>query len=106
MRGIIRQLQRQLAITTVFVTHDQREACEIGDQVAILLDGRVAQAGAPRVFYTDPASEPVARFFGWCVVETSTPDRGVVAFHPSAATLCSEHSGPVRPGSFPVVVEH
>jgi ABC-type Fe3+/spermidine/putrescine transport system ATPase subunit len=104
MRALVRELQRQLAITTIFVTHDQREACEVGDQVAILLDGRIAQAGAPRVFYTDPASETVARFFGWCVVEVPGHD-GTVAFHPSAAHLCSDQ-GPDIPGSFPVVVEH
>ena len=105
MRGLVRQLQRRLAITTIFVTHDQREAGEVGDQVAILLDGGIAQAGPPRVFYTDPATEAVARFFGWCVIET--PGRGAaVAFHPSAAHLCSDPPGLETPGSFPVVIEH
>ena len=105
MRALVRELQRRLAITTIFVTHDQREACEVGDQVAILLDGRIAQAGPPRVFYTDPASEAVARFFGWCVIEA--PGRGgAVAFHPSAAHLCSDRPGTETPGSFPVVIEH
>jgi putative spermidine/putrescine transport system ATP-binding protein len=108
MRALVRQLQRQFAITTIFVTHDQREACEVGDQVAVLLAGRVAQAGPPRLFYTDPASEAVARFFGWCVVDAPTsPGRGeAVAFHPSVARLCLDHSGPQARGSFPVVVEH
>jgi ABC-type Fe3+/spermidine/putrescine transport system ATPase subunit len=108
MRALLRQLQRQFAITTIFVTHDQREACEVGDQIAILLDGRVAQTGPPRVFYTDPVSEAVARFFGWCVVEAPhSPGRNMVmAFHPSVARLCPDHPGPDAPGSFPVVVEH
>jgi ABC-type Fe3+/spermidine/putrescine transport system ATPase subunit len=108
MRGLVRQLQRQLAITTIFVTHDQREAYELGDQVAILLDRGIAQIGPPRVFHTDPASEAVARFFGWCVVEAPTPaGRGeAVAFHPSAARLCSDSPTTEETGSFPVVIEH
>jgi ABC-type sulfate/molybdate transport systems ATPase subunit len=87
MRALVRELQRRLAITTIFVTHDQREACEIGDRVAILLDGRIAQA----------------RFFGWCVIEA--PGRGTVAFHPSAAHLCSDDPGTETPGSFPVAID-
>jgi ABC-type Fe3+/spermidine/putrescine transport system ATPase subunit len=105
MRALLRELQRRLAVTTIFVTHDQREACEVGDEVAILLDGRVAQAGPPRVFYTDPASAAVASFFGWCVVDA--PGRGAaLAFHPSAAHLCSDDPGTDTPESFPVVIEH
>jgi ABC-type Fe3+/spermidine/putrescine transport system ATPase subunit len=105
MRALVRELQRRLAITTIVVTHDQREACEVGDRVAILLDGRIAQTGPPRVFYTDPGSEEVARFFGWCVVEA--PGHGAaVAFHPSVARLCSDRPGDEAPGSFPVVIEH
>jgi ABC-type Fe3+/spermidine/putrescine transport system ATPase subunit len=128
MRALIRDLQRRLAITTIFVTHDQGEAAEIADEVVLLLDGRVAQVGAPRAYYTAPASEAVARFFGWCVLR-ATCDRGVVragggtfelastgagsgepcavAFHPSAARLCPgapPDSEP--PGALPVTVEH
>lgn len=108
MRGLVRQLQRELAITTLFVTHDQREACEVGDEVAILLDGHVAQAGPPRAFYTEPASEAVARFFGWCVIDPPVwAERGAaVAFHPSAARLCLDEPNTQVPGSFPVVIEH
>jgi ABC-type Fe3+/spermidine/putrescine transport system ATPase subunit len=108
MRELIRRLQRTLAITTIFVTHDQREACEVGDQVAILLDGGIAQVGPPRVFYTDPASEAVARFFGWCVVDPPgwTRRGAAVAFHPSVARLCLDGPSAEVAGSFPVVVEH
>jgi ABC-type Fe3+/spermidine/putrescine transport system ATPase subunit len=68
LRGLIRDLQRRLGITTLFVTHDQREAADMADQVVLMLDGRVAQSGPPRDFYTRPASEAVARFFGWTVL--------------------------------------
>ncbi len=107
MRGLVRQLQRRLGITTIFVTHDQREACEVGDHVSLLLDGRVAQTGPARVFYTDPVDEAVARFFGWCVAElpVSSAHGARVAFHPSVARLCSDAPLTEEPGSFPVVVE-
>jgi ABC-type Fe3+/spermidine/putrescine transport system ATPase subunit len=110
MRALVRDLQRRLDITTMFVTHDQREACEIADEVALLLEGRIAQAGRPRDFYTEPANEEVARFFGWCVLDrrltpAAQPGR-VVAFHPSAARLCAEISGTGEAdGSFTVTIE-
>jgi ABC-type Fe3+/spermidine/putrescine transport system ATPase subunit len=111
MRALVRDLQRRLGITTIFVTHDQREACEIADEIAFLLDGRIVQAGAPRVFYTDPASEAVARFFGWCVVDCPHGAAGgtgrAVAFHPSAARLHPPASGAHESdGSFSVTIDH
>ena len=107
MRALVRRLQRRLAITTIFVTHDQREACELGDRVAVLLDGRIAQAGAPRVFHTDPVNTPVARFFGWCILDAPAAERGsAVAFHPSVARLCLDQPAAEVRGSFPVVIEH
>ena len=68
LRGLIRDLQRRLGITTLFVTHDQREAADMADQVVLMLEGRIAQSGPARDFYTRPASEAVARFFGWTVI--------------------------------------
>jgi ABC-type Fe3+/spermidine/putrescine transport system ATPase subunit len=108
MRGLVRALQRRLAISTIFVTHDQREATEVADQIAVLLDGHVVQTGPPRVFYTDPASEAVARFFGWCVIDPPAwaAQGAAVAFHPSVARLCSDEPNTHVPGSFPVVIEH
>jgi ABC-type Fe3+/spermidine/putrescine transport system ATPase subunit len=69
MRALVRDLQRRLKITTVFVTHDQAEAASLADRVALLLDGRLEQLGAPRDFYTAPRTPRAARFFGWAVVE-------------------------------------
>jgi len=65
MRTLLRRLQRDLALTTVFVTHDQQEAAQVADRIALMLDGTVAQAGAVRDFFERPASPGVARFFGW-----------------------------------------
>ncbi len=65
MRSLIRRLQRQLAITTILVTHDQREATDVADQIAVQFSGRIVQAGAPRELHFNPATPEVARFFGW-----------------------------------------
>ncbi|HEX9858731.1 MAG TPA: ABC transporter ATP-binding protein [Paracoccaceae bacterium] len=64
MRDLIRGLQRDLAITTIFVTHDQEEAVVLADCIALILDGRMAQYARPEVFYHRPADLAVARFFG------------------------------------------
>ena len=64
MRELVRGLQQQLEVTTLFVTHDQEEAVGLSDQVALVLDGRVEQLGAPRTFYESPRTLRAARFFG------------------------------------------
>ena len=64
MRHLIKQSQRRRAITTIFVTHDQEEAIEMGDRIALIFEGRLEQIGPPRDFYERPCSVRVARFFG------------------------------------------
>jgi sn-glycerol 3-phosphate transport system ATP-binding protein len=64
MRRELRALQRQLGITTVYVTHDQVEALSMADRVVVLRDGRVEQDAAPADLYARPASVFVARFIG------------------------------------------
>ena len=63
-REQIRALQRRLGITTFYVTHDQEEALAQSDRLAVLLDGRCAQIGAPRQMYNAPASRQVMAFLG------------------------------------------
>jgi ABC-type Fe3+/spermidine/putrescine transport system ATPase subunit len=60
----IRKVQRSLAITTLYVTHDQAEAFAVSDKVAVMNDGLVVQAGKPEELYESPNSEFVARFVG------------------------------------------
>ena len=60
----LRQLQRQVGTTFVYVTHDQEEALTMSDRLAILVDGRVEQVGAPSEMYSAPASAYVAGFLG------------------------------------------
>jgi spermidine/putrescine ABC transporter ATP-binding subunit len=64
MQVELRQLQRRLGTTTVFVTHDQEEALTMSDRVAVMQDGRIQQAGAPRDIYDHPGTEFVATFLG------------------------------------------
>jgi len=64
MRLEIRALQQRLAITTVYVTHDQEEAMVLSDEIAVMHEGRVLQAAAPEIMYARPASRAVAAFFG------------------------------------------
>jgi len=64
MRDLIRQIQAELGITSVFVTHDQEEAVMLADRIALMLAGRIQQDGLPQDFYEQPATQAVARFFG------------------------------------------
>ena len=64
MRAEIRSLQKQLGITTVYVTHDQEEAMAISDRIAVMNRGEIAQLGAAEELYRRPASVFVARFIG------------------------------------------
>jgi ABC-type Fe3+/spermidine/putrescine transport system ATPase subunit len=64
MRELVRQVQREVGVTTLFVTHDQEEAVVLSDRVALMLDGRVEQDDVPEAFYERPATLRVARFFG------------------------------------------
>jgi ABC-type Fe3+/spermidine/putrescine transport system ATPase subunit len=64
MRREIRELQRQLSITTVYVTHDQEEAMAISDRIVVMHAGTVAQEGTAESLYRAPASAFVAQFIG------------------------------------------
>ncbi|WP_276354524.1 ABC transporter ATP-binding protein [Cohnella caldifontis] len=64
LRGEIRQIQRRLNMTTVFVTHDQEEALTVSDRIFVMNHGVIEQAGSPSEIYTSPVSEYVARFIG------------------------------------------
>jgi multiple sugar transport system ATP-binding protein len=64
MRADILELQRQLGVTTMYVTHDQAEAMTLGDRVAVLRDGRLQQIGPPEAVYDGPANVFVASFLG------------------------------------------
>ena len=64
MRLELRQLQRKLSLTTIFVTHDQEEANTTSDRIAVINDGVIQQIGSPVELYDNPANLFVARFLG------------------------------------------
>jgi iron(III) transport system ATP-binding protein len=64
VRSEVRKLVEALGMTTVFVTHDQEEALSISARVAVMLNGRIVQVGAPADVYRQPASRAVAEFLG------------------------------------------
>jgi ABC-type Fe3+/spermidine/putrescine transport system ATPase subunit len=64
MRNEIRELQKRLGITSVYVTHDQSEALAISDRVVVMNEGRIVQVGAPRELYARPKTEFAASFLG------------------------------------------
>ncbi len=64
LREEIRSIQRQLGITTIYVTHDQEEALSLSDRVVVMREGRIAQVGTPWEIYNRPASAFVASFIG------------------------------------------
>jgi len=64
LRREIRALLRQVRVPSVFITHDQEEALELGDRIAVLNEGRLEQIGTPDEVYNHPATEYVAMFLG------------------------------------------
>jgi spermidine/putrescine ABC transporter ATP-binding subunit len=64
MRSELREIQRSVGITTVFVTHDQSEALGLSDRIAVMHRGRIEQLGTPREIYERPATRFVAEFIG------------------------------------------
>ncbi len=64
LRRWLRELHEELQLTTVFVTHDQEEALELADRVAVMNNGRIEQVGAPEIIYQQPATPFVCEFIG------------------------------------------
>ncbi|MET2828660.1 ABC transporter ATP-binding protein [Mesorhizobium shangrilense] len=75
----IRELHNKLQITTLYVTHDQREALTIADRVAVMDKGKIVQLDSPETIYRRPANEFVARFIGEATILPLAEARGVVS---------------------------
>src|ERR1700676_3974948 len=60
----IKEIQRKLGVTTIFVTHDQGEALSLSDRIAVMADGRIRQVGTPSDVYRRPRDRFVASFVG------------------------------------------
>jgi iron(III) transport system ATP-binding protein len=99
-RAEIRQLQRDLNVSTIYVTHDQTEALSLSDRILVMCDGQIRQIGAPEEIYVQPGDMFVAEvvgaanFFSITVDETGhASDSSGAAFHTTFATA---HPGPAR----------
>ncbi len=82
LREEIRALQRELGITTIYVTHDQEEALSMSDRVVVMNEGRVEQIGTPFEIYNYPKSRFVASFVGTLNIVEATvvdPEHGRIA---------------------------
>ncbi|MBB2928123.1 ABC transporter ATP-binding protein [Paraburkholderia silvatlantica] len=73
MQVEIRLLQQRLGITTIMVTHDQREAMTMADEIVVMEKGRIQQVGRPLEIYRDPVNEFVANFIGLGNILPVTP---------------------------------
>jgi spermidine/putrescine ABC transporter ATP-binding subunit len=99
MRAELREIQRAVSITTIFVTHDQHEALGLSDRIAVMNAGRLEQLGSPREIYEQPASRFVADFIGASsVVEAHALDERTVAL-PGGARLRVALARAPAPGS-------
>jgi len=90
MRADIAKLQRELGVTTIYVTHDQVEAMTMGDRVALMRDGRLQQVGRPQELYDMPANQFVAGFIGtppMNLLEATVSVNGGVAIELGGTTL-------------------
>jgi multiple sugar transport system ATP-binding protein len=63
-RAVLKRLQRDLGITTIYVTHDQEEAQSLADKIMVMSEGQIQQIGDPRYVYDEPNNEFVAGFIG------------------------------------------
>ena len=109
MRLELRALQRRLGITMVYVTHDQTEALSMSDRIAVMLEGRIVQAGSPVEMYGAPASAFVAEFIGssnvlerhlaarFGVVSSAADGSGLISVRPEHVRLV-RHAGDGEPG--------
>jgi sulfate/thiosulfate transport system ATP-binding protein len=64
LREWLRRLHDEIHVTTIFVTHDQEEAMEVAEQIVVMNDGKIEQAGTPRELYEAPRNEFVMSFIG------------------------------------------
>lgn len=84
LRLELKSMQADLGFSAIYVTHDQAEAMELADRIAVIKEGRIAQIGGPREIYDEPQSQYVANFVGTSnqivgvLVERGDDDSGVI----------------------------
>ncbi len=103
-RAWLKQLQGELGLTTVYVTHDQEEALALSDRIAVMSEGRILQVADPHTLYLHPASPEVAAFVGRCnflrgTLEASDGARHRVRLDDGDAVLEAECDFAAPPGA-------
>ena len=83
-RDELKQFQRRLGTTTIYVTHDQAEAMGLGDRIAVLNQGKVRQVGTPQEIYIHPTDTFVATFIGSPPMNLIEDDAAFIGFRPEA----------------------
>ncbi|RPH66134.1 MAG: ATP-binding cassette domain-containing protein [Myxococcaceae bacterium] len=105
-RDELKQFQRRLGTTTLYVTHDQVEAMGLGDRIAVMSGGTVRQLGRPQEVYDEPADTFVAGFLGSPPMNLVPVDGVLVGFRPeqllAPGAPASEGVGPAVPMRFAV----
>ncbi|NJL93613.1 MAG: ABC transporter ATP-binding protein [Anaerolineae bacterium] len=81
-RDEIKQFQRRIGTTTIYVTHDQVEAMGMGDRIAVMHLGNMHQLGTPQELYREPADTFVATFLGSPPMNLVKKDSCIIGFHP------------------------
>jgi len=100
LREEIRQIQQQLGITTVFVTHDQEEALSISDRIVVMNAGKADQIGTPFEIYNRPTTRFVASFVGTLnVLDAVVADQAAGLVRVGEKTLAIKETIPVANGS-------
>ncbi|MGP9820733.1 ABC transporter ATP-binding protein [Salinarimonas sp. NSM] len=95
MQVELRQLMKRLAITAIFVTHDQEEALTMSDRIAVMRAGRIEQVAPPEELFDRPRTEYVADFIGSSNFWDAAADAGRVPL-PDGQDLATDLRGPVR----------
>ncbi len=90
LRRALRHIQQELRLTTVFVTHDQDEAFELGDRLGVMNFGRLLEVGAPADLYAHPQTEFVASFLGTANLWLGERDEAGVRIGPWRFPLASD----------------
>ena len=108
MRTAIREIQRELNITTIYVTHDQEEALAVSDRIAVMNVGVVEQVGRPYEIYAHPVNTFVANFIGTSNFLEGETDRGGVKVLGTSHLDCAlkkAYTGPVKVSVRPEHIE-
>jgi iron(III) transport system ATP-binding protein len=102
LRDEIRRVHDETRITTIYVTHDQKEALSLADRMAVLRDGAVEQVGAPRDVYRRPANRFVADFLGetnWLPAKVIRAGQGNVACETACGQFTAAAPDSLRAGA-------